>query len=675
MDLITVILLLVVGMLTGVLVKAAGRWIHLPYTVMLFAIGIVLGLLCKAPWVGGLPFFADGIHLVSKLDPDFILYIFLPILVFDAAYEMDLHVFRKTLFNASLLAGPGLVVCMLLTAAMVMGINTLLYGYDASLWPFALMFGGLISATDPVAVVALLQELGTKKRFSTLVDGESLLNDGTGLVCFMMFYCTYAGQSAIENPLLYFIWVVVASAAIGYVFGRIAIWLVKHIATEQTLQNCVMIAGAYTTFMLAQKAFDVSGVIALVVFGQYFAQSCRPHLKPEVNEWMEKFWSLLAYIANTLIFLIVGVIIATDVHLTWKMVLGIIPVFIGLNLIRYLMILVFMPILKRNGYGLNWREFVILGWGGLRGALGMSMALMVNCNENIPEQIREHILVYTAGVVTLTLCINATTSKRLVQWLRLIPETSASEQHIWSQLIARIRHQDQDTLERLKQDSYLAQADWQSVESKMIAPVADEATPSLSREEMLCVMRRTLQAHIEMTASDYFHSGVLNYKSYKQILGDLAILNDFEGAEPITSHELNKGVRRPTFWRSQRRLVTEGCNLCRGYNVILTESRDFISHVLNTDTLNLTMQQETADIVLAEIDALNSLATSMLDQYRQMDAEAFKAGVTDKATRILLASERNRVTRLLSEGVITQDAAERLYADIARRQGLEILNS
>lgn len=674
MDPITPILLLVAGLLIGVLAKAAGRWIHLPYTVVLFAIGIGVGLLSQTEWLVNTTFATEGIHRISALNPDFILYVFLPILVFDAAYEMDLHVFRKTLFNASVLAGPGVVICMLLTAAMTMGLATVIGGYNPDLWPFALMFGGLISATDPVAVVALLQELGTKKRFSTLVDGESLLNDGTGLVCFMMFYSTYSGAGNIDHPLLYFIWVVLASGVIGYVFARLAMALVQHVTTEEVLQNCVMIAGAYITFMLAQKAFDVSGVIALVVFGQYFAQSCRPHLKPETNEWMAKFWALLAYIANTLIFLIVGIIIATDVHLTWTMVLGIIPVFIGLNIIRYLMILILMPILRRSGYGLNWREFVILGWGGLRGALGMCMALMVNCNENIPEPIRQHILVYTAGIVTLTLCINATTSKRLVQRLRLIPQPGASDRHIWKQLINLIRRRDEETLVELKKSEYLQKADWKQVESKMITPASNEAEETLSRDEMLCVIRRTLLAHIEMVTGNYFHIGILSYHSYKKILSDLAILNDFEGSHVFESHELNKGVRTMNLFRSERRIVTEGCNLCRGYNMIMLESREFISKAQQTGTINLPVQQETMDIVLSEIDALNAQAIALLEQYRQMDPTIFVEGVTDKASRILLAGERDMVESLLKEGVITQDSADTLFTDIAKRQGLEIVN-
>jgi len=660
------------GILIGVLVKVLTRYVRIPYTVLLFAIGIVLGILSKT-CLASLPFSTEGIRLISEMNPDIILYVFLPILVFDAAYEMDLHVFRKTLFNASVLAGPGVVICMLLTACLVMGMATLYSGYDPSLWPFALMFGGLISATDPVAVVALLQELGTKKRFSTLVDGESLLNDGTGLVCFMMFYSAYAGQGEIHHPFLYFMWVVMSSFVIGFVFARLAIWLVERIAKEEVLQNCIMVAGAYITFMLAQSTFGVSGVIALVVFGHVFAQTCRPHLKPETNEWMGKFWGLLSYMANTLIFLIVGIIIATHINVTWQMIGGIILMFIGLNVIRYIMVLVLMPIMRRSGYGLSWREYAILGWSGLRGALGMCMALMVNCNTAIPENIRHHILIYTAGIVTLTLCVNATTSKSIVNKLKLSGTQSASEYHIWQQILTLLRNHDLDTLAGLKKDPYLKQADWQQVESKMITSPDVVKEENLSKNEMLCVVRKNVLTHIEKVTNDYFHDGILSYYSYERILSALAVFNDFEGDHAIDGEELQKDLNRRRWFHSRRRAVPDACNLCRGYMMILLETRQFIDITLKEKVLDLQVEKDTIDIVRHEVDQLIELASTLLESYRKDYPQIFTEGVTDKAVRMLLASERGEVEQLLHDGVMSQEAADALYTDIAQRQGLEIV--
>lgn len=416
---LTPILLIMSGILIGVIIKSLGRRIKVPYTVMLFAIGLLVGWVASG---GLLPVdnaLARHIELIERMNPDFIIYVFLPILVFDAAYEMDITAFRKTLLNASLLAGPGVVIAMLLTACLVMALLWVNGEYCPERWTYALMFGGLISATDPVAVVALLQELGTSKRFSTLVDAESLFNDATGLVCFMMFYSNFAGGGNIGNPLVYFAWVVLASCIIGFVVYRVTLAGVKLLKGQEMLQNCLVVVASYTTFLTAHYTMEVSGVIALVVFGHFFAQYGRPKLPRETNKFMEKFWEFLAYICNTLIFIIVGILIAYKVDVTWIRILFTILIFIGLNIIRYLMILILMPLLRHNGYGLSWKEFAVLGWGGLRGALSMSMALMVSYNTAIPQDTRHNILIYTAGVITLTMCVNATTCKWLVKKLKL----------------------------------------------------------------------------------------------------------------------------------------------------------------------------------------------------------------------------------------------------------------
>lgn len=182
------LLLTIGGLIIGALLKSLLRHTRIPYTVGLFAVGLLLGLINRYGFFDFLPSLSDAVRSVADINPDLILYLFLPILIFDAAYELNLHIFRKTLANATLLAVPGLVICMFLTAALLMGIGTVFPAYSSWTWTCALMFGALISATDPVAVVALLHELKTSKRFSTLVDAESLLNDGTGIVCFMLFF-------------------------------------------------------------------------------------------------------------------------------------------------------------------------------------------------------------------------------------------------------------------------------------------------------------------------------------------------------------------------------------------------------------------------------------------------------------------------------------------------------
>lgn len=313
------LLLTIGGLIIGAILKSLLKHSRLPYTVGLFAIGILVGVLNRTGVFQSMPELHSAVNSVANINPDLILYLFLPILIFDAAYELNLHIFKKTLANATLLAAPGLVICMLLTGAFLMGIATFVPGLESWTWAFALMFGALISATDPVAVVALLHELKTSKRFSTLVDAESLLNDGTGIVCFMLFFGAYvSGEASHTSPLVTFIQEVGISTLLGFFLARVVIWFITRINSEEMVQNSVIILAAYLTFILSQYYLGVSGVIALVAFGLTVTYVGKPRLKPQVNTFMEHFWELLTYIANTLIFILVGIVIAEKVDFSWS---------------------------------------------------------------------------------------------------------------------------------------------------------------------------------------------------------------------------------------------------------------------------------------------------------------------------------------------------------------------
>lgn len=671
------ILLIMAGLLIGVLVKSLSKYIKLPYTVALFAIGLLFGIAYNCDLFSGRMVLESGLNLVSTMNPDFILYVFLPILIFDAAYEMDLHVFKKTLVSSSILAVPGLIICMLLTAGLVQGLMWIVGLYDPANWIYALMFGGLISATDPVAVVALLQELNTSKKFSTLVDGESLLNDGTGIVCFMLFYSQFVGTS-IDRPVVYFLWVCLASIIIGFVIAQLTLFLVKKICRQLFVQVTAMIAAAYITFIIAQSMMEVSGVIALVVYGHFFAQNGKPYLKPEVNEFMEKFWSFMAFIANTLIFIIVGVIIATKVSITWWSIAEVFLIYIGLNIIRFIMITLIFPLLniKGLGYGLTKKEGILLGWGGLRGALGMTLALMVSYNENIPEATRDSILLWTAGVVTLTLCINGTTSKWLVEKLGLIKTKTPTEKILWKKLLDAIRNHDYKLIGSMKSDEEMDCTDWSVVEGKVIEPMSLDEGITADREELLSIVRRIMLDKERSTAEKLYSEGIITYYSYNRILTRIEWLYDFEGKESLDARmtKFNNEFKKWNTWQLfPNSRIYKMLNLCRAMLLTQTQCKSLLMRFKRYDFVGEEVFEDVKSAVFAEIDNIINDVKKLLNEIKIKRPDIYEESITDRAIRKMLSSERDVVEQIISDGVLQNDMAEDLLSDIDSRQGIEII--
>lgn len=674
------LLLTIGGLIIGAILKSLLKHSRLPYTVGLFAIGIILGVMNRTGVFQSLPELHDAVSSVANINPDLILYLFLPILIFDAAYELNLHIFKKTLANATLLAAPGLIICMLLTGALMMGVATFIPGFESWTWAFALMFGALISATDPVAVVALLHELKTSKRFSTLVDAESLLNDGTGIVCFMLFFGAYAAEEATHaSPVITFIREVGLSTLLGFLLARIVIWFITRINSEEMVQNSVIILAAYLTFILSQYYLGVSGVIALVAFGLTVTYVGKPRLKPQVNTFMEHFWELLTYIANTLIFILVGVVIAEKVDFSWGALGVLILIYIALNLIRFAMIMLLYPVMKRLGYGLTRRESVILTCGGLRGALAMILALMVSYTPAIPEDIRSQVLFFTAGIVTLTLCINATTMRALLNRLGLTHVPSARTMLAY-RIEKSIRENSEKYLEGLKKRDALEGANWHKVESYMTAQ-PQEPAKNPQNKAMLPEIRLRVLDKEKAICREIYEEGVISKPVFLRLMNSLDELYDHDGNYPLN-------VRTSIFKFCQR---TDLLNTLRNIpylqnwmtfyfreriTVVYDLGRGFI--ILQKGSLKLLEDLRASEWVTGEQDSvLDTLREEINDNINRMSAfinnladnfpKAYGHALTIKSIRMLLSNERHTVKQLISNGMLSEKDAERILDDIDER--------
>ncbi len=674
------LLLTIGGLIIGAILKSLLKHSRLPYTVGLFAIGIILGVMKRTGVFQSLPELHDAVSSVANINPDLILYLFLPILIFDAAYELNLHIFKKTLANATLLSAPGLIICMLLTGALMMGVATFIPGFESWTWAFALMFGALISATDPVAVVALLHELKTSKRFSTLVDAESLLNDGTGIVCFMLFFGAYAAEEATHaSPVITFIREVGLSTLLGFLLARIVIWFITRINSEEMVQNSVIILAAYLTFILSQYYLGVSGVIALVAFGLTVTYVGKPRLKPQVNTFMEHFWELLTYIANTLIFILVGVVIAEKVDFSWGALGVLILIYIALNLIRFAMIMLLYPVMKRLGYGLTRRESVILTWGGLRGALAMILALMVSYTPAIPEDIRSQVLFFTAGIVTLTLCINATTMRALLNRLGLTHVPSARTMLAY-RIEKSIRENSEKYLEGLKKRDALEGANWHKVESYMTAQ-PQEPAKNPQNKAMLPEIRLRVLDKEKAICREIYEEGVISKPVFLRLMNSLDELYDHDGNYPLN-------VRTSIFKFCQR---TDLLNTLRNIpylqnwmtfyfreriTVVYDLGRGFI--ILQKGSLKLLEDLRASEWVTGEQNSvLDTLREEINDNINRMSAfinnladnfpKAYGHALTIKSIRMLLSNERHTVKQLISNGMLSEKDAERILDDIDER--------
>ncbi|MHC4820289.1 MAG: cation:proton antiporter [Planctomycetota bacterium] len=423
---LTVVLVACLALAAGALLRMAARRVGLPYTVGMLVLGMATGFLLHAlAESGDLPESIAGMAEGPPLTAELVLFVFLPALVFESAISLDAFAFAKDLAVVLLLAIPAMLLTTVLVAFLLVPLTS-----GSWMWslPVALVFGALISATDPVAVVALLREVGAPKRLALLIEGESLLNDGTAIVAFGVLLAALeaaapgsgidAGAATVD-----FLRVVGGGVGVGLGLGLLGTLLLSRVFNEPTVEITLTIVLAYLAMAVAEGLLHVSGVMAVVVVGLWMAGPGRTAISPEVVHVQHRFWEMLAHIANTLIFFLAGVVIAGQVAGTamagtamedLPIVVG---AWVGVMVIRFTVTFAFLPLMNRVGRNISGKEAAVMAWGGLRGAVSLALALMVLNRDSIDPDVRNQIMRITAGVVLMTLVINGTTCGWLLRKL------------------------------------------------------------------------------------------------------------------------------------------------------------------------------------------------------------------------------------------------------------------
>ncbi|MEA2050006.1 MAG: cation:proton antiporter [Campylobacterota bacterium] len=662
---------LIIGSITMMLTKGT----KLPYTVALLIIGLGLGGIERTGFFdNNFDIIAHTLRLVADIDPHLILFIFLPTLIFESAYSLEVHLFRRIFSQIALLAIPGLIISTIATAALV----KIFFPWHWE-WELALLFGALISATDPVAVVALLKEVSSRKRLETLIEGESLLNDGTAIVLFTLFLTMYLSTTSSDFSIVgvvgEFSFVVMFGLIIGVIFGYLAILLIDKVFNNPLVEITLSVGVAYLVFFVAEHSFHVSGVVALVSLALMFATVGRTKISPEVAGFLHHFWEMMAHFANTFIFLIVGILIATRVRLDvseyW---IALAVLYIGITLIRGGSVVVLSPILNRIGIGFTKQKAIVLVWGGLRGAVSLALALTIAQNDAIPKEIGDQILFLTAGIVVLTILINGLTMEKLLEILKLNTLPAAKEITV-QKAKANVYKNLSTYLPKIKSSEFLQNVNWDDIkEIKQLEHLSDN---TIKKEDVsdieltIAYKRRLLESERKFYWSQ-FSKGNLGAEATNCL--STAIENALDEYPTITPRpSILKLWHIPNYLHSTKNIPLLSSlllnfsfsRLALGYEVargFMNAQDEVMSHL---DSLGA--KKEDIDSVKKDILANIQTTYEYMENLNTIFPEIVCAIQTRTANRLLLNQERTVIERLLKNGVLDKPEANKMIDDVENR--------
>eukprot|EP00927_Polykrikos_kofoidii_P017109 TRINITY_DN17769_c0_g3_i2.p1 TRINITY_DN17769_c0_g3~~TRINITY_DN17769_c0_g3_i2.p1 ORF type:complete len:1276 (-),score=313.83 TRINITY_DN17769_c0_g3_i2:105-3932(-) len=393
----------------------------LPYTCALWLTGLFISLFHEFCKRSGSPVWAtwsESVDMWASINPYTVFYTLLPPLIFGEAMRMNPRNVAQCFMQVFILAVPGVII-----GTVLMGYFCYTFLPSEWSWNVSMLFGAVISATDPVAVVALFSTLGVSKRLSMLVSGESLLNDGTVIVLFVLLLKVIKGGPLDWQTVTFWIgWMTLVAVATGFILGGLGCLLIMLCAEEgyysdAMIQVVVTLVLGFMTFFAAESELSTSGVVTTVTAGLCIAYAARQRFVS--RETVSTVWEAVEFVANTVIFLLAGLLFGTQVMerlsaIDFHDLHMLVVLYLTMMLVRAIMVLLIWIPMNLCGKEVSWKEAVVMIWCGLRGAVSLCMATIVEAD---PKNKASNFIFYCGGCAALTCLINATTTGALLKSL------------------------------------------------------------------------------------------------------------------------------------------------------------------------------------------------------------------------------------------------------------------
>jgi monovalent cation:H+ antiporter, CPA1 family len=435
---------IIVLLLVATIVALLSRRLQLPYVTGLVIAGLAISKLLPEQ---------------TRLDSSLIINLFLPILLFEASINTDLSRLQSTLKPILLLAGPGVAIA---TGATALGLH---FGLNWS-WIPALLGGVILAVTDTVSVIAVFKQVSVPSRLITIVEGESLFNDGVALVLFsLIIKVSQSGSITLFDGLRELIIVVVGGLAVGFALGYIGVGLYKQSEDDPLSGILITFALALSTFQIGQF-FGVSGIVAVVIAGLMVGNLERSQtIAASSKITVLSFWEYAGFAVNTFIFLLIGLAIKLETLSTIipAVILAVICYQVGRGLAVYPL----MAIVKQfdRAVPIKWQH--ILFFGNIKGSL--SMALALSLPTSIPG--RESLIAVVFGAVLFSLLMQGLSLPWIVQQMGLGMARSAPwVDNLQSQLITAKAAQEE--LDQLSKSGLLSKTRYEELRSRYQVQIA-----------------------------------------------------------------------------------------------------------------------------------------------------------------------------------------------------------
>ena len=664
-ELVTGIVLLV--LIAAVTTMAAKRIDKIPLTVLLVFVGAVIAALSEyMPILGPLADF--------ELTPELVLFVFIPTLIFESAVNLDARQVSRNIWPIMVLAIPGLLFSTLIIGSIVAAFTD--FGFMV-----ALLLGAILSATDPVAVISIFKQLGVPERLTVLVEGESLFNDATSLVlATLLLGILVSGEfsaAVVASGFVEFVIVFFGGVVVGWILALITGYTLGGIESDAAIEITLTTVLAYFSFIIAEHVFHVSGIMAVVAAGLVLGSWGKSKISPSTSEFMEHFWEYLAFLANTLIFLMVGLQI--DLISLWNSIDLIAIVVIAMLISRAVVIFTLVPLVgKLSGsepIGMPFRK--VMYWGGLRGAIALAIVL------SLPDfEVKDTLVAIVMGAVLFTLVVQGLSIEKLVKFLGL-DALSASDNLAKLEGDMHARQEGLHRLNSLVSGGLFSQRIADNIQEKCERNIKEldeeikNLNQTLGHDEKSSIFAMRCLAREKTRVYELFSKGLINEWAFRELDHTITVqLEDVRhlGILPAANIRISIGKAMdlfairvlesvPGLGPIAERLRTS--RIIRDYDVSWGRYRsaNSVLHSFDDMTGEAESEREAIKDLTATYETILATTKSQIEEVAEQYPEFVETMQEQLGQRLLLVAEHEAVEHAANLGMLQEGIASKILKD------------
>lgn len=649
----------------------------IPSTLVLASLGIVLGLLAVgAPSEWRLMPVGEALAAIGDtgFSAEVFIYVFLPPLLFTAGLTIDVRLLIDEIGAVLLLAIVAVIVCTLVVG------YSLAWATDIGLVA-CLLLGSIIATTDPAAVIGLFRDLGAPRRLTTLLAGESVLNDAAAIAIFTMLLSMLANgtpfdMAASSATLLRSF---IGGIIFGYLASRLTCALLHRLRNTRVAEITVTVGLAYLVFILGEHYLQVSGVVAVVAAALTFAVYGRTRLAPGTWEPLVQTWHQLEFWANSLIFVLAAMFAARAVmDADLSDILHVAIVAVGALAARAVVLYGLLPVLSmlRATQPVGNRYKTVILWGGLRGAITLTLALAIFQLPDVEPETRHFILTTATGFVLFTLFVQATTLKPLMRVLGL-DQLSPAELVLRDRVVAlsrtSIREQVATVAKEYGFDPSLTDEVIPASDNEPASAEADLSHGERLQVGLLALANRERELYLQ-----HFNEGTMSRQMVARMVADADRLIDAVKTSGRDGYRAATGiaVRPPLMLRMALRIHRyTGWSRPLAYRLGVRFERLIIAQLVVRELarfvrraigplLGQDIGNELSDVIRTRLDSIMSAIEAVELQYPRY-AESLRRSYLARAAIRLESAEYRRHFR---EALIGREIFSDLERDLERRR-------